>query len=186
MTVPWDDMAVVGRVARTHGNRGHVVVDPETDFPEDRFRTGSVVHVRRHGRVEALTVTNARFHRGRPIIGLKGIQTMSDAEALVSAELRVPPEVLHALPSGVFYRHDLVGCSVRTTDGREIGRVKDVEGPVGGSRLVVASDRGDVLIPMASEICVGIDIVGRAIVVEPPEGLLELNARPDVDRDRGI
>lgn len=186
MPEPWKDMALVGRVARPHGRRGCVVVNPETDFLEDRFQTGSVVYIRRHGHVETLTVTDVRFHQGRPIIGLQGIDTMNDAEALVDAELRVPSETLHPLPRGVYYRHDLVGCTVRTTAGRDIGRVRDVEGPEPGSRLVVQSGRGDVLIPMADEICVGIDIPGRAIIIKPPEGLIELNARPVGDRDRGI
>ena len=175
-------MAVVGRVARTHGKRGHVIVNPETDFPEERFGAGAVLHVRRNDLVEALTVTAVRFQRGRPILGLKGVETMSDADQLVDAEFRVPVEALHALPAGGFYRHDLIGCLVRTTGGREIGRVKDVEGPAAGSRLVVDAAGGEVLIPMAGDICVGIDVAGRTIVVEPLEGLLELNAPSREDR----
>jgi 16S rRNA processing protein RimM len=176
MTVVWDEMVVVGRVARSHGNRGHVIVNPETDFADERFQVGAIVHVRRSDRVEALAVTAVRFQRGRPIIGLRGIETMDDAEGLANAELRVPAGALHALPAGAFYRHDLIGCSVCTTDGREIGSVTDVEGPIAGSRLVVAGGRGEVLIPMAGEICVGIDIAARTILIEPLDGLLELNA----------
>jgi ribosomal 30S subunit maturation factor RimM len=54
--------------------------------------------------------------------------------------------------------------------------VESVEGTVGGSRLVVAGAKGEILIPLASEICRTIDVTARRIVIEPPEGLLDLNA----------
>src|SRR5215471_17918784 len=105
-------MAVVGRIARAHGIRGQVIVNPETDFPDERFKPGAELFVERGGRIEALTITTARFHRERPVIGIAGVETMNDAETLAGLELRVPVERLAALPSGTFYRHDLVGCRV--------------------------------------------------------------------------
>lgn len=175
MTVAWDEMAVVGRIARAHGNRGQVVVDPETDFPETRFKAGSVLQVRRRDTIESLTIEHVRFHRGRPIIGLAGVDTMDAAEALAGAELRVDPDTLHALPAGSFYQHDLIGCWTETPDGRRIGRVTSVEGSAAGSRLVVQGGSGEILIPLAEGICVSVDVAARKIVVEPPEGLLDLN-----------
>jgi 16S rRNA processing protein RimM len=175
MNAEWDEMALVGRIARAHGNRGHVIVDPETDFPDERFRPGSVVHIRREDVIEPLTIANVRFHRGRPIIGLAGVDTMSAAEALAGSELRVSADMLQVLPPGAFYHHDLIGCSVVTREGTLVGRVSRVEGNEAGSRLVVDGRAGEVLIPLAEHICVDVDVAGRKIVVEPPEGLLDLN-----------
>jgi 16S rRNA processing protein RimM len=175
MTVAWDDMALVGRIARAHGNRGQVIVDPETDFPEERFRPGAVVHIRKGETTESLTIENVRFHRGRPIIGVAGVDTMDAAEALAGRELRVSPETLQSLPAGSFYHHDLIDCSVVTSDGALIGRVTSVEGNACGSRLVVQGRGGEILIPLAEGICVDVDVAGRKIVVEPPDGLLDLN-----------
>jgi 16S rRNA processing protein RimM len=171
----WDDMVLVGRIARAHGNRGQVIVDPVTDFPEDRFKAGSVLSVRRGGITERLEVEHVRFHRGRPIIGLVGIDTMNAAEALSGMELRVGVDALAPLPAGSYYHHDLIGCSVETPRGERIGRVTAVEGDAAGSRLVVEGSSGEVLIPMAEGICLGVDLAGRKIVAELPEGLLDLN-----------
>ena len=168
-------MAVVGRIARPHGRRGEVVVNVETDFPEERFREGSELFVRRHGRVEPLTMTAVRFHRNRPILGFAGVETIEDAAQLVGHELRIPPGRLKPLPAGAFYRHDLVGCRVETGEGAVLGTVDGVEGTADVSRLVVASSRGEVLIPLVAEICVTIDIAEKRIVIDPPEGLLDLN-----------
>ncbi len=171
----WDEMAVVGRIARAHGLRGQVIVNPETDFPDDRFQPGAELFIERGGRIEALTVTTARFHRERPVIGIAGVETMNDAETLAGLELRVPIERLAVLPPDTFYRHDLIGCRVETRDGRDVGIVRDVEGTLTGSRLVVAGAGGDVLIPLVAPICTLVDPAGKRIVLDPPEGLIEVN-----------
>jgi len=68
-----------------------------------------------------------------------------------------------------------VGCRVETSGGLAVGIVKEVEGTLAASRLVVASGDREILIPLASEICTAIDAGTKRIVIEPPEGLLELN-----------
>src|SRR5713226_5063425 len=177
MSAKWDDMAVVGRIARAHGLRGQVILNLETDFPEERFRPGAELFIERAGRVEPLTITSVRFHRERPIVGVSGVETMNDAEMLVGLELRVPVERLAPLPPDTFYRHDLIGCRVETTTGAAIGVVTDVEGTMARSRLVVDGAAGEVLIPLASEICPEIHPAGKRIVIDPPDGLIDLNGR---------
>ena len=168
------DLLLVGRVARAHGNRGQVIVNPETDFAEDRFAVGNVLVVEHRGKTVERRIGSVRFQQGRPIVALDGVETMNDAEALAGAELKMPAEALGALPEHTFYRHDLVGCDVKDTSGRAIGRVTGVEGPMEQSRLVVESGRGELLIPLVETICVRIDPDAKVIVVDPPEGLLEL------------
>jgi 16S rRNA processing protein RimM len=168
-------MAAVGRIARAHGIRGQVIVSLETDFPEERFRPGAELFIERNGAVQALTLTSVRFHRDRPVVGIAGVETMNDAEALAGRELRVPVDRLAPLPEGTFYRHDLIGCRVETPAGELVGTVEDVEGTLSGSRLVVAAARGEVLIPLVAEICTTIDPSAKRIVIDPPEGLLDIN-----------
>jgi 16S rRNA processing protein RimM len=169
-------MALVGRIARAHGIRGQVIVNPETDFPDERFHPGAELFVERGGAVEKLVVTSARFHRERPVIGIAGVETMNDAAALAGQELRVPVDRLAALPSGTFYRHDLIGCRVETRGGTAVGLVRDVEGTLTASRLVVDGDGGEVLIPLVDAICTEVDLAAKRIVIDPPEGLIEVNA----------
>ncbi len=168
-------MVLVGRIARAHGNRGQVIVDPATDFAEERFKPGSVLRMRRGESIEPSTVEAVRFHQGRPIISLAGIDTMDAAEALAGTELRVTVEELQPLPAGSFYHHDLIGCSVETPRGERIGAVINVDGDAAGSRLVVRGADGEILIPLVEGICVNVDVQDRRIVVEPPEGLLDVN-----------
>lgn len=171
-------MALVGRIARAHGIRGQVIVNPETDFPEDRFRPGAEVFINRGGAagaIEKLTLTTARLQNGRPVIGVAGIDTMNDAQTLAGQELRVPVEWLAPLPEGTFYRHDLIGCRVETAGGDIIGVVDDVEGTLTGSRLVVKTSKGNVLIPLVGAMCTAIEPAAKRIVVDLPDGLLDVN-----------
>ena len=171
----WDAMISVGRVARPHGNAGRVVIDPDTDFAEDRFSPGNAVYVRRGGAVERLVLRDVRFHRGRPVVGFHGVSTISCAEALAGADVRVPAESLGRLPDGTFYYHELIGCRVETVEGRAVGTVASIEGGGEAHRLVVEDGATEVQVPLSAPICVRVDPRERVIVLDPPEGLLELN-----------
>ena len=168
-------LAIVGRVARPHGLRGEVVVNPETDFPETRFAPSARLLMRVGAAVREVSVTSCRLHKGRPIVGLEGLETVEDAQLITGAELCVPVESLLQLPKGVYYQHDLVGCRVTTVGGTDVGEVTGVDAGGGGARLVVDGPRGEVLVPLAETICVEVDLAGRRVVIDPPEGLLELN-----------
>ena len=169
------ECAVVGRVARTHGRSGQVIVNPETDFQHQRFTVGAVFFVRSEDRINRITVTSVRFHQGRPVLGFEGIKTIDSAESYVGAELRVPLSELQPLPTDMFYHHDLIGCAVRMPDGMVIGSVAAIQGTAENSRLVIRTATEELLVPLAADICQRINVTGRTIEIAPPEGLLELN-----------
>lgn len=171
----WDDGILVGVIARTHGNRGEVIVNPETDFPEERFRKGAQLWTRRReGAPSTLEVLTMRMHQGRPVIMFSGIGSMNDAELLAGQELRTDEVDIGVLPEGEFFHRDLIGCEVVTEAGELVGRVTGVLDDSAQARLVVAGRRSELLIPLADEICT-VDVAGKRITVRPPAGLLELN-----------
>ena len=186
---PWDDMVVVGRIARAHGNRGQVIVNVETDFPARRFQPGRVVYLNADGGPQPCRIAGVRFHTGRPVLTLDGVETMSQAEALAGQELRVPEATLPPLPAGTYYQHDLVGCEVTTTKGMVVGTVVAVRGSADANRLILrpvgragtdggpGGDGDEIEMPLAEPICVRIELRRKMVIVDPPDGLLELNRR---------
>ena len=173
----WDDAVLVGVIARTHGNRGEVIVNSQTDFPDERFHDGAQLMTRRKdGSPATLEVTTMRMHQGRPVILFKGVASMDDAELLAGQELRIPDAASdrERLGAGEYYHRDLIGCAVVTDAGDDVGQVVKVDGDGNATRLVVQSRRGEVLIPLADEIC-SVDIAAKRVTVRPPDGLLELN-----------
>jgi 16S rRNA processing protein RimM len=174
MTPDWDALVTVGRIARPHGLRGHVVVNLETDFPEERYRPGAELWIHREGRAESLIVAEVRFHVGRPIVRFDSVASIEDAERLGRGDLRADPATFAPLPEGTYRHSDLVGCEVRLRNGEVVGTVVRVEGQMSASNLVVGGRGRETMIPLAEGICVEVDVAGRAIVVEPPDGLLDL------------
>ena len=179
----WEQMALVGRVARAHGNRAEVIVNVETDFPEDRFLSGNVVYADVEGQTRSLQIASVRFHTTRPVLAFEGIDTMDQAESMAGCELRVPDADLMPLPPNSYYHHQLMGCVVHTVAGTILGTVTGIHGSLGFHRLLVCpSDNQDGLqdeieVPLVESICVRVDPEHGLVVVDPPEGLVELNQR---------
>jgi 16S rRNA processing protein RimM len=168
-------MLLVGVVARAQGNKGEVVVNGTTDFPDERFAAGASLWCRRVGSApEEIRVRAFRMHLGRPVLALEGVAGIGEAEAFAGAELRVPMAAQQPLPAHVYYVHELVGCAVWTTGGEHVGEVAAVEGDGEATRLVVRAEAGDVLLPFVQAYCT-VDVAGRRIEIAPPEGLLDLN-----------
>jgi 16S rRNA processing protein RimM len=168
------DRVCVGRIVRPQGNRGEVVVAPETDRPEERFAVGADVVLVQDGHQRRLTVRESRAHGARWVVGFDGVTTIDAAEALRHAELVIPLDRLPALGGGAYYMHDLIGCTVETMSGTTVGEVVRMQTEVGTPLLIVATARGERMVPFAETICRRIDVGARRIVIDPPEGLLEL------------
>ena len=169
-------MVTVGRIVRPHGNRGQVVVDPESDFAEERFKPGETLCVHRGepAGTDELTVSASRPHERRWVVGFEGVGSIDDAEALRGLELRIPEARLRTLGPNTFYAHDLVGCEVRTLGGDRVGVVTRVDLATGIPMLVVTA-RGEVLVPFVDAICRRVDPEARVIEIDPPDGLIALN-----------
>jgi 16S rRNA processing protein RimM len=164
----------IGTIVRPHGLKGDVVVQPDTDFGETRFRKGSVVHAKVGASTEALTIVASRPQADRWIIRLAGHESIEAAESLRGVELLV--DAAHApLPQGRYYLHDLVGCEVVTESGVAVGTVTVVYSGAAQPVLGIAGEAGEVLVPLVEAICREVDVSARRIVIAPPEGLLEAN-----------
>lgn len=173
----WMSMVTVGFIRRPHGNRGYVVVEPQTDFGKDRFRVGGIVHVRRGETIDALTIVAGRPQGELWVVGFDGVESIDSADTLRGLELKVPETELRVLGPGTFYVHDLVGCAVKTVGGDEVGVVAKVDLATGIPVLVIdgAGDVGEVLVPFVDAICRRVTPAAREIEIDPPEGLIELN-----------
>jgi 16S rRNA processing protein RimM len=163
----WIAIAILGK---SRGNRGEVTALPLSGKPE---RYQALTEVFLFGSGERYEVESTWFHNSTLIFKFRGVDTISDAQPLSGAEVRVPASQRTPLEPGEFFQSELVGCTVvdRRT-GQSLGMVSAWEDS-GGSGILVVD--GGLLIPFARSICVEIDPAARRIAVELPEGLKELN-----------
>ena len=176
---PSPDTVVVGRIGRPHGVRGEVTVEVRTDDPELRFAPGSVL-LTEPGSRGPLTVEAARWHSGTLLLTLARsdgtvVTGREEADALRNTMLQVPVTDLPQLEDpDSFYDHQLVGLAAQLPDGSPVGEVTGVRHE--GTELLVVrrADRPELLVPFVSAIVLTVDLAAGRLVVDPPEGLLDL------------
>lgn len=182
MSTPQSTNVTLARVLRPHGRRGEVACEILTDFPE-RLRKLKFVELSRPPQASRRAAVRgcwlSKSRGGQAIFHFEGCDTIDDAKKLTGYEIQIPLAERLPLPAGSYYTTDLIGCEVRERNGAAVGRVRDVqftgEDVAGTPNLVLDTPRGELLIPLATDICVDVNISTRTIEVVLPEGLRELN-----------
>jgi len=164
-------------VVKTQGRRGEVAVELHTDIP-DRFRESMRLSaLGKTGERREVQIEDLWPHKGMLVLKFAGVETISDAELLIGAELQLPSSERAELEPGWTYLSDLVGCIVFDRD-RKVGPVEDVSFGAGEAPLLVVKS-GTKLpyeIPFAQEFLEKLDLEHKEIRMRLPEGLLDVNA----------
>ena len=188
----------VARIIRPRGNKGEVLAELSTDFPA-RLSSRLQIYLRgAQSEPRAIGLQNFWVDRNHPEHGIfhfEGCASIDEAEKLRGLEVLIPIADRVKLPAGKYFVSDLIGCSVFENPVAEtklsspacameeaprvVGTVRDVffpgEGTAGTPLLQVQTAAGELLVPLAEDICRRIDVVERRIDVTLPEGLSELN-----------
>jgi 16S rRNA processing protein RimM len=188
----------VARILRARGNKGEVAAELLTDFPERLPEIKQMFLREESGGRRGVVLREFwvdRNHPGKAVFHFEGIDSINDAERLRGLEVQISLEQRAEVPSGSFFVTDLIGCSVFEIAATAspmssspcsladapvlLGKVRDVyfpgEGQPGTPLLAVDTSRGEVLVPLAEDICTMIEITARRIEVKLPEGLRDLN-----------
>ena len=176
---PYPDTVVVGRIGRPHGVRGLATVEVRTDDPDLRFAPGAVLLTDPAER-GPVTVVDKRWHSGTLLLQVAGPSgalygTREAVDELRNTLLLVPMADLPEIEDpDSFYDHQLVGLTVRLPDDTVVGEVIAVRHEAQDLLVVGRPDADEALIPFVSAIVPTVDLAGGFLVVDPPEGLLEL------------
>lgn len=190
---------LVARIVRPRGNKGEVLAELFTDFPQ-RLSSFKQIYLRGgQAQPQATGLLHFWVDRNHPEHGIfhfAGCTSIDAAEKLRGMDVLMPLAERVVLPAGQYFISDLMGCTVfELPQGgatlastacaveeapRVLGTVRDVffsgEGVAGAPLLQVETSAGETLIPLAEEICVKIDVNARRIEVRLPEGLSDLDA----------
>lgn len=191
---------LVARILRARGNKGEVAAEILTDFPQRLTKLQEIFlgDPRGGGQPQSAKLRScwlSQNHRGQAVFHLEGVDSISAAEKLRGSEVLLPLEQRVKLPAGQYFVSDLIGCSVFETAANPpvlasspcsiaeapalLGIVNDVQFPgeeiAGTPLLEVHTSQGELLIPLAEDICTRIDPPARRIDVVLPEGLRDLN-----------
>jgi 16S rRNA processing protein RimM len=175
--------ASLARIVRSQGRRGEVRAAILTDFPERLLELRRAFLWDGAGEPRPVVIRSCRFEPSRQmaVFHFEGCDSIDAAKSLVGLEIQIPLADRVQLPAGSYYISDLLGCELFAPGSSvPLGRVADVQ-PTGEQvrgtpLLIVETPQGELLVPLAADICREIDIAGRRIVAVLPEGLKGLNS----------
>lgn len=185
------EFITLARVVKTQGRRGEVASETFSNLP-DRFSIGmKLLALPREGEERReLEVEDLWPHKGLLVLKFAGVDSISEAEALIGCELQVPRSQRSELEAGWNYVSDLVGCAVLDR-GREIGLVEEVQFGAGEAPLLIVRDAQARLfeVPFAEAYLAdpfdeSVDVKQKRVRMNLPEGLLEVNAPLTVEEKR--
>jgi 16S rRNA processing protein RimM len=169
-----DDLVVIARGVRTHGLKGEIVAELLTDFPGRFEDLEELILVSPSGDRNVVQLEDSWFQKDRVVLKLAGCDDVDSAKQFVGYEFAVEESERVPLEEGEFYDWELEGCTVKVGD-KSIGQVRSVMRTGGTEILVITDDSGkEQLVPLAAEIVVEIDKAARVILIDPPDGLLDL------------
>jgi len=172
MNLMAEEYILIGKILKTQGHRGAVRILPLTDYPE-RFKEMSRVRVSVKGSRRELSIEEAVPHKKFFIVKFKEVDDMNAAEELKGALLEVTREELVPLPKDSFYIFDIVGLNVYNTGGQHLGEITEVIQTGANDVYVLETGGKPLLIPALKQVVKEIDLPGRRMVVELPEGLVD-------------
>jgi 16S rRNA processing protein RimM len=167
------DLVALGRVVRSQGRDGRIKLRLNEKGPTGFG--GQSVYLRRGEDLEAFVVESLILDRNAYFLKLKGVDTLAAADALAGCEIYAAEADFRRPAADAFYDFQLIGCRVRTRDGAEVGDVASILAAGGPVLLVVRRGRDDIYVPFTEAICVRVDPEAREVVIDPPDGLLDLN-----------
>lgn len=164
----------VGKIVNTHGIKGEVRIISRTDFPEERYQVGNVLYILQTNQepLEVIVKTH-RVHKNFDLVSFEGFENVNDVEVFKGALLKVPESQLGDLDEGEYYFHEIIGCTVVTDTGEELGVINEILTPGANDVWVVKRKEGkDVLIPYIDDIVKEINIEEKKIYIHLMEGLI--------------
>ena len=161
---------VVGRIGRAHGVLGEATIEVQTDDPDIRFQVGNKLTLD-DGR--QLTIRSSRWHNQILLLAFDGVADRNQIEELRDQLISSDVD-LGSLAPGEYHFQQLIGCEVFQQNGELIGAVDEIVKLPGQDLLSVSRSGAQVLIPMVKQIIIEIDVLAKKIVVNPPEGLLDV------------
>lgn len=166
----------VGKIVNTHGIMGEVRVISRTDFQEERYKPGNMLYLFKENENEpiVLTIKSHRTHKNFDLLTFEDYTNVNLSEPLKGGILKVPESQLGELDEGEYYFHEIIGCTVYTDEGVEIGTIREILTPGANDVWVIKGKDGkDILIPYIDDIVSKIDTGSKKITIVPMEGLLD-------------
>src|SRR4051812_12125284 len=111
MSAASQEFITIARVVKTQGRHGEVAAELHTDFPEKFSERTKLFALDADGKRHELRLESHWLHKSYVVLKFAGVESISDAEALVGCEIQLPQEQRADIEAGAAYISDLIGCA---------------------------------------------------------------------------
>lgn len=162
----------LGHITKTFGLEGYLTAFIDSDFPENYYEMESVL-LEIKGELIPFFIEDYKETSNPQKVNFlfEEIDSFEKAKVLIGAKMYLPEEVLPDLGENKFYYHEIIGFKVLDTQNNTIGIIKEVYENIGNDFFALENDK---LIPIVDDFIVKIDKINKQIIMNLPDGLLEL------------
>ena len=169
-----EDCFYLGKIVRKHSFRGEVVIKLDTDEPE-LYQEMESIFVDLGNNLVPFFIQKSLLQKGNQLrVRFEGIEKEEDADAILKSDVYLPISLLPKLEGDKFYYHEVIGFTVIDTNYGEVGKLVNINDKAAQPLFEIERDDKEIFIPMIDDFIKKVDREKNTILVETPEGLIEL------------
>ncbi|TXG36768.1 ribosome maturation factor RimM [Seonamhaeicola maritimus] len=169
-----DDCFYLGKIVKKYSFKGEVLAKLDTDQP-DIYEHLDAIFVEHKNNLIPFFVERSQLHKSKLLrIKFEDVDTEEDADSILKSDLYLPLEFLPKLEGDKFYFHEVIGFSIEDKNYGKVGIIKAINDSTSQALFEIDQNGIEILIPLNDEFIVKIDRPNKVIIVETPEGLIDL------------
>ncbi len=165
----------LGKIVKKYGLKGELLAKIDTDEPESYNNLGSVF-LETRGKLVPFFLNKASLHKSNTLrLDFEDVNNMEEAEALIGKSIYLPLEDLPQLDGNKFYYHEIKGYEAVDRNKGPIGFITGINDQAPQAFFIIKDKQdNEILIPVADQFIVNVDRENKKIVLDPPEGLIDI------------
>ena len=169
-----DDCFYLGKIVKKYSFKGEILAKLDTDEPH-LYENLDAIFVDLRGNLVPFFVEKSQLHKSELLrLKFEDVDTEADADAILKSELFLPLEFLPKLEDDKFYFHEIIGFTMTDVNFGEVGTITGVNDSTAQALFEVDQNGIEILIPMNDEFISKVDKPNKTIIVNTPEGLIDL------------
>ncbi|NMH87064.1 ribosome maturation factor RimM [Flavivirga algicola] len=169
-----EDCFYLGKIVKKYSFKGEVLAKLDTDQPE-LYENLDAIFLNLRNNLVPFFIERSQLHKSELLrIKFEDIDEEADADAIMKSDLYLPLDMLPKLEGNKFYFHEVIGFSVEDVNRGKVGTIKAINDSTAQALFEIDRNGTEILIPMNDEFIVKVDRENKTILVETPEGLIDL------------
>ena len=169
-----EDCFYLGKIVRKYSFKGELLIKLDTDEP-DIYENLDAMFINVRNTLIPFFVESSQLHKSDLLrVQFEDVTSEEDADALMKSDIYLPLELLPKLEGNKFYFHEVIGFKMEDKNHGLVGKIRAINDSTAQALFEVENNGVEILIPMNDEFIVKIDRKNKTVVVDTPEGLIDL------------